>query len=265
MTARNFVWLSIGGGAWSLAANWADTTDGTSPSLVAPDGQDSVLVAGATGGAIQTITGPGMAAAAVFTGNTLLSGSFAIGALTLGQGSSGGLLELAGTTALQCGTAAIVSGSLLTGAGSSLSVSGMLSLGGGGGQEAFNVTGGGTASVASLFLGAASDSIYVDTASVLEVGGSGRGMAGWLTVDAGGQLSGQGDANAFGAVLNNGTISAQGGTLTVGTLSGTGSLVIGAGATLALDGACGAGQAVSFAGANATLALQAEFDAPPVP
>ena len=36
MTARSFVWLSLQGGAWSLASNWADTTDGTSPSLLAP-------------------------------------------------------------------------------------------------------------------------------------------------------------------------------------------------------------------------------------
>ncbi len=262
MTARSFVWLSIGGGAWGLGSNWADTTDGESPSVLAPGAQDNVAVTGPTGAAVQTITGPGLAAAAVFTGNSLLSGSFSIGALTLGQAASGGLLELAGNAALQCGTANIVSGSLLAGAGSSLSVSGTLGLGSAGGQAAFNVTGGGAASVASLFLGAATDSIYVDTASVLEVGGAGQGRAGRLTVDAGGTLSGQGNANAFGAVANNGTISAQGGTLAVGTLSGTGALVIGAGATLALDGACAAGQGVSFAGANATLALQAEFDAP---
>ncbi len=262
MTARSFVWLSIGGGAWGLASNWADTTDGTSPSLLAPGAQDSVVVAGPTGAAVQTITGPGLAAAALFTGNSLLSGSFSIANLTLGQGAAGGLLELAAGTALQSGTANIVSGSLLAGGGSNFSVSGTLGLGSGGGQAAFNVTGGGMASVMSLFLGAGADSIYVDTASILEVGGTGQGQAGRLTIDAGGLLAGQGNANEFGAVVNNGTISAQGGTLAVGTLSGTGSLVIGAGATLALDGACGPGQSVSFAGANATLALQAEFDAP---
>ncbi len=262
MSARSFVWLSIGGGAWSIGANWADTTDGTDPSSLVPGAQDSITVTGPTGAAVQTITGPGLAAAALFTGNTLLSGSFSIGALTLGQAASGGLLELAGSTALQCGTANIVCGSFLAGAGSSFSASGTLGLGATGSQAAFNLTGGGTATVAALFLGAAADSIYVDTASVLEVGGVGQGRAGQLTIDAGGMLSGQGSANAFGAVANNGTISAQGGTLAVGTLSGTGSLVIGAGATLALDGACAAGQAVSFAGANATLALQAEFDAP---
>ncbi len=262
MSARYFVWLSIGSGAWSICADWADMTDGASPSAIVPGAQDDIIVTGPTGAAVQTITGPGLAAAALFTGNTLLSGSFSIGALTLGQAASGGLLELAGSTALQCGAASIVSGSLLAGAGSSLSVSGTLGLGGAGGQAAFNVTGGGAASVASLFLGAASDSIYVDTASVLEVGGTGQGRAGQLTVDAGGLLSGQGNADAFGAVANSGTISAQGGTLAVGSVSGTGSLVIGAGATLALDGACGAGQGVSFSGANATLALQEEFDSP---
>ena len=263
MSARSFVWLSIGGGAWGLGFNWADMTDGTDPSAVAPGAQDSVTFAGPTGASVQTVTGPGQAAAALFTGNTLLSGSFSIAQLTLGQADAGGLLELASGTALQSGTASIVSGSLITGAGAGLSVSGTLALGGAGGTgAACNVTGGGTASVLSLFMASAGDSIYVDPASILEVGGTGQGRAGQLTIDAGGMLAGQGDANAYGAVTNNGTLAAQGGTLAVGALSGTGSLVVGGGATLRLDGACASGQSVSFAGANATLALQAEYDAP---
>ena len=263
MTARSFVWLSIGGGAWGLASNWADTTDGADPSSVAPGAQDSVTVAGPTGASVQTITGPGQAAAALFTGNTLLSGNFSIAALTLGQASAGGLLELAAGTALQSGTAAILSGSLVAGAGSSFSVSGTLSLGSSAGlAAACNVTGGGSVSVMSLFLASAGDSIYVDPASILEVGGSGQGQAGQLTIDAAGVLAGVGNANAYGTVANNGTIAAQGGTLAVGALSGTGSLVIDDSATLVLEGVCTAGQSVTFTGANATLALRAEYDAP---
>ncbi len=264
MASRSFVWLSTAGGAWSLSSNWADTTDG-GVSAVVPGAQDSVVVGGLSGAGVQTITGPGQAAAAVFTGNTLLSGVFSIADLMLGQAASGGLLELGRGASLQSGTVGVASGSLLVGAGAGLSVTGTLSLGSGSGSGAsgnLNVTGGGTASVASLFLGAAADAIYVDPASVLEVGGTGQGQAGRLTVDAGGLLSGQGNADAYGSVANAGTIAAQGGTLALGALSGTGTLLIGAGATLRLQGLCGAGQSVDFAGANATLALQAEADAP---
>lgn len=264
MTARNFVWLSITGGAWSLASNWNDLTDGADPSAIVPGAQDNITVMGPTGAAVQTIAGPGQAAAALFTGNTLLSGSFAIGALTLGQASGGGLLQLAAGTALSAGTAAIVSGSLFaTGAGTSLSVSGTVTLGSASGSAAtFNATGGSHAAVASLFLASAADSIYVDPASILEVGTAATGAAGQLTIDASTTLAGQGDANAYGQVANSGTITAQSGTLTLGTLSGTGALQIAAGATLALNGACAAGQSVTFTGALATLALNAEFDAP---
>ena len=264
---RSFVWLSIGGGAWTLAANWADETDGASASAFAPGAADNVAVAGPSTASVQTITAgasnPGLAASALFTGNTLLSGSFDIGALTLGQAGTGGLLELAGATALATGTASVISGSLLVGAGASLSASASFGVGvSGDGSASFNVTGGGHASVASLFLGNAGSSIYVDSASVLEVGGAGLGRAGQLTVDAGAALSGQGNADAYGQLVDNGTISAQGGTLLVGAVSGSGTLQIGTGATLALNAACGAGQAVSFAGSGATLTLQAEYDAP---
>ena len=265
--ARSFVWLSIGGGAWNLRTNWADETDGSNPSAFAPGAADSVTVAGPSTASVQTITAgassPGLAASALLLGNTLLSGSFDIGALTLGQAGAGGLLELAGNTALATGTASVVASSLLVGAGASLSASGSFSLGGSGdGSATFNMTGGGHAAVASLFLGEAGSSIYVDPASVLEVGGAGLGSAGQLTVDAGATLSGQGNADAYGQLANNGTISAQGGTLLLGAVSGSGTLLIGTGATLALNGACGAGQAVSFAGSGATLTLEAEYDAP---
>ena len=264
---RNFVWLSIGGGAWSLGTNWSDVTDGSSPAAFAPGVADNVTIAGPSAASVQTITAgassPGLAASALLFGDTLLSGSFDIGALTLGQAGAGGLLELAGATALATGTASVVSGSLLVGAGASLADTGSFNLGlTGDGSATFNVTGGGQAAVASLFLGDAGSSIYVDATSVLEVGGAGSGSAGKLTVDANAALSGQGAADAYGQLANSGTISAQGGTLLVGAVSGSGTLLIGTGATLALNGACGAGQTVSFTGSGATLALEAEYDAP---
>lgn len=264
MPARSFVWLSAGGGAWSLASNWADITDGNSPSRVAPGSQDSVTVAGPSGAQVSTLTGGGAVASAIFTGNSLLSGVFSAGSLTVGQASAGGILRLGTGTSLSAGSAAIGSGSMIVGGGGTLAVGGTLSLGLGStvAAAALNATGGGAAAMLALVMNAAGDSIYVDPASIVEVGSAGIGRAGLLTIDAGATLSGQGSANAFGGVFNGGTVAASGGTLTVGALSGAGNLQIGAGATLALNGACGSGQTVSFAGANATLALNEEFYAP---
>ncbi len=263
MTSRVFVWLSTDGGAWSLASNWADVTDGISPSLLVPGAQDSVTVTGPSGAAVQTLTGPGAAASAVFSGNTILSGSYALGTLGLGASGSGGLLQLASGTDVAAGSASVTSGSLLGGAGSTLSVSGSLAIGSAAGYAAtVNATGGARITAGSLLLNDAGDSIYVDAASILEIGQAGNGRAGQLTIDAGATLSGQGDANAYGQIVNDGTLSAAGGTLMAGTLSGTGTLEIGAGATLALNGPCGAGQTVRFGGANATLAIDEDYFAP---
>ncbi len=266
MVARTFIWIASGGGAWSLAANWNDQTDGQSPSALVPGLQDSVVVAGPSGTSLQTITGAGAVAAALFTGNTVLSGSFSAGTLTVGTPANGGVLQLATGTSLQSTTASLAAGSLLVnGAGTSLSVAGTLGIGDGqtdGLSASFDVTGGGTASVLGLQMDVANCAIYVDPASILNVGGAGTGLAGTLTVDSGALLSGEGDANAYGDVANNGTIQAAGGTLAVGALSGTGTLLVQAGATLELNGVCGAGQSVQFAGANACLDLQAEYYAP---
>jgi len=263
VASRVFQWLSTDGGAWSLASNWTDVTDGVSPSLLVPGAQDSVTVAGPTGATVQTVTGPGAALAAAFSGNTILSGGFGFGTVALGGSGSGGLLQLASGTDLAAGSAAITSGSVLAGAGSTLSVSSSLVLGSAAGYAAaLNATGGARVTAGTLLLSGASDSLYVDPSSILEIGQAGNGSAGRLTIDAGATLSGQGDANAYGQVANNGTVAASGGTLMVGTLSGTGTLQIGAGATVALNGPCGAGQTVRFSGANATLAIDEEYFAP---
>jgi len=266
VTARTFIWISIGGGAWSLAGNWDDQTDGLNPSSLAPGAQDDVVVPGPVGSAAETITGLGTVASAMFTGNTILSGSFSAGQLTIGTPSAGGILQLAAGTQLQSLSAALAAGSLLVnGTNTTLSVTGTLAVGDGlvdGLSAGLDVTGGGTAEVLGLLMDVANCQIYVDPDSVLEVGGLGQGQAGYLTVDAQANLSGEGDANAYGDVANNGTIAASGGTLTLGVVSGTGSLLIDAGATLELNGACSAGQGVTFAGANGVLDLAAEYYAP---
>jgi len=266
MAARTFIWIANGGGAWSLAANWDDQTDGQNPSTLVPGAQDDVIVAGPSGSSVETITGAGAVAAALFTGNTILSGSFSAGTLTIGTAGAGGVLQLAAGTLLQSTSASLAAGGLLVnGTNAALSVAGTLGVGDGqtdGLSASLDVTGGGHAAVLGLLMDVANCSIYVDPASVLEVGGADAAAAGYLTVDSGALLAGEGDANAYGLVANGGTIEAAGGTLALGTLSGTGTLLIEAGATLELNGACGAGQTVQFVGANGVLDIQAEFYAP---
>ena len=245
MTARSFVWLSLQGGAWSLASNWADTTDGTSPSQLVPGAQDSVTVGGPSGTQMQTITGNATVAAALFTGNTLLSGNVSASVLTLGGVTSGGVLQLGRGTSLQAGTVSIAAGSLVAGPAGTLSVSGTMSLGAGGGAAALDATGGGAASVLAMLLTSAADSIYVDPTSIVEVGSAGGAQAGCLTVDAGAARSGPGSAPAYGTVVNNGPHTTSRGPRSV-----------------ALNGACGQEQSVAFSGANATLAVNEEFFAP---
>jgi hypothetical protein len=263
MTSRSYVWLSSTGGTWSLASDWNDLTDHIDPSLTAPGAQDSVTVAGPSGTSVQTIAGPGAAALALFSGNTQLSGAYGFGTLVLGAAGAGGLLEILGGDALSAGTATIDTGSLLTGGGT-VSVAGSLTLGSAsaGGAATLYASGGGVVQTAALFLGAVSSAITVDATSSVEVGTAGNAAAGALTVDAGASLAGEGDANAYGTMVNNGRVTAEGGTLSLGSLSGAGSLAIGGGATLVLNGQTGGGQSVDFAGALATLAIATEFDAP---
>jgi len=269
MTSRYFTWSATDGGAWSLAANWDDVTDGIDPSLITPGPQDSVSVTGPSGSTLQTITGLGSGAgnvlSAAFAGNSAMAGTFAAATLTLGAGGVGGLLTVA-TGSLDAGTLDISSGSMIaSGNTSALSVSGQLSLGDGTTGSAscnLDASSGADIMAGTLQLGASNAAIYVDPASSIEVGTVGGAAIGALTIDAGATLSGQGNANAYGTLVNNGTIIATAGVLVVGSLGGTGTLDIGAGAALDLNSATGPGQTVSFTGADATLAVATEFDEP---
>jgi hypothetical protein len=267
MVSRTYAWLATGGGAWSLASNWNDVTDGIDPSLTLPGPQDSVMIAGPGGSTVQTITGQGSVAAAVFSGNTVMAGSFSCGTLSMGAAGAGGLLDIGAGATLDAGTLTLASGSLLAnGTGSDIAVSALVAGAGqtGGAAASCNLdaTGGGQIQIGSLALNAGADTLYVDPGSSIEIGSIGGATIGALTVDAGATLSGQGDADAYAAIVNNGTIAAVGGTLLVGALNGTGLLSIGARAVLTLNGTTHAGQTVRFAGAAATLALATEFDQP---
>ncbi len=265
----SYAWLAIGGGAWSLASNWNDLTDGIDPSLTVPGASDSVAIAGPSGTAIGTITGAGQAASAAFSGNTALAGSFALAQWALGSGGTGGLLDIGAAALLQSGTGTIASGSAIVGGtGASLSVAGTLTVGAGlsglgAASAALDATGGAVVSVQSLVLDGSSASLFVDANSVLDVGGSGQAAAsGALTVESGGTLSGFGNADAYGTLVNDGTIRASGGALMIGAAGGSGTLAIAAGALLVCNGRTGPGQTVDFLGAGGTLAFSTEADAP---
>jgi hypothetical protein len=267
MVSRAYSWIATGGGAWSLASNWYDVTDGIDPSLTVPGTQDSVTVAGPSGSAVMTLTGQGVALSATFGGNTILAGSLAVGSLVVGAAAAGGLLDIGGGGALSVGTLTAASGSVIAAGTGSRIAAGTLVLGAGQsgtGTAACNLyaTSGGAIQATSLALDAASAAVYADSASSIEVGTLGGAAPGRLTVDTGAVLSGQGNANAYSLVANNGTIAALGGTLMLGQVAGQGLLAIGAGAELILNGAAGPAEAVSFAGAQATLGLAMELNAP---
>ena len=265
--SRTFAWIATGGGAWSLASNWNDVTDGIDPSLTVPGPQDDVLITGPTGSAVQTITGQGNVAEAILAGNTVLSGSFTCGGLSMGAAGAGGLLEVGAAGLLSAGTLTVGSGSLIANGNFSAVTASQAVLGAGqsgAGAPACNLdaTGGGRIQIANLMMNAGSAALYADAASSIEIGTLGGAALGALTIDAGATLTGQGDADGYAKLVNNGTIAAAGGTLLLGALTGTGLLSIGAGAVLTLNGATGAGQTVAFAGIAATLALATEFDQP---
>ncbi len=268
MAARVFIWITTGGGAWAIAANWDDLTDGISPSQVAPGAQDSVTVTGPSGISVDALTGSANLAAAQFAGNVILSGSVVATTLTAGSAINGGLLQLAAGSSLQTGTASLAGGSLLVnGTSTQLGVAGQITLGstqaGSYGPAAdLNVTAGGHASVLGVLMSTASSQIYVDPSSIMEVGTLATGAKGKLTIDGGFLLAGQGNADEYGTLVDNGAVTATGGTLALGAVSGSGHLVISANASLLLNGTCGSNVVVQFSGANATLDIVAEAYAP---
>jgi fibronectin-binding autotransporter adhesin len=266
MVSRSYSWLATNGGAWSLASNWDDITDGIDPSLTAPGAQDNVTISGATGNAVTALAGPGNALAAALFNNVSLGGSFAFGSMSLGADGNGGLLAISAASTVSAGTATILSGSVFTsGTSASLTVAGTLTLGNtaiGASTCNLNATNGGRVQLGALMLGQAASALYIDADSAIEIGTTGGARLNALTIDAGAQVTGIGNLNGYGNIINNGTITASGGDLLLGTLTGQGTLSIAAGAAITLNGTTGSGQSVIFAGQQTTLAIATEFDQP---
>jgi hypothetical protein len=242
-TPDDYLWTGAAGSAWNNAANWDDTSASQTPALIAPGLNDLVSITGAAGNGFLAVQGPGDAASLTLAGNVALSGIFAAGTLAVGAG----ILALGTGTALSAFSATAAGG--IETQDAALSIAGTLDLAGGTGSLLV-ADGHSTVTAAALALTQGS-AVLADATSVIDIGGT-TGSAGDLTVDAGGQVSGAGALDVLGTLVDLGTITADGGTLTLGSVSGNGTLLIGQGATLDLEGAAGSGVIIDFA-ANGTL------------
>ncbi len=235
-----YAWTATGSGAWGSAANWQDQTSGANPAAIAP-GAANIVSIGVSQSGFTVIAGPANAASLSLTGEAALTGTFAIGTLSLGMVSGtgfvdGGLDLLAGAV-INARSAMIGAGAIsASGAGALLNVAGTLSMGGGITGvglpvTALSATAGGRIRAAGLTIGGGSgDSITTDPAGSVEIGTLANAAAGSVTVDAGASITGNGSINPFGSVVDNGTITASGGMLVLGSVTGSGALAIGNGA-----------------------------------
>ncbi len=241
-TPDDYLWTGAAGSAWNNAANWDDTSASQTPALVAPGLNDLVTITGAGGGGFLTVQGPADAASLTLAGNVALSGTFAAGTLAVGAG----ILALGAGTAVSAYTADAWGG--IEAQDAFLAVTGTLTLDGGAGALVADGHSSVTAAVLAMSQGCA---VLADATSSIDIGGA-TGSAGALTIDAGGRVSGAGALDVLGAVVDLGTVTAAGGTLTLGAVSGDGTLLIGQGAVLGLEGTAGSGVIIDFA-ANGTL------------
>jgi fibronectin-binding autotransporter adhesin len=257
-----YAWTAIGSGAWGLAANWQDQTSGASPAAIAPGAANIVDIAVAQN-AFTVIAGPANAASLSLNGEAALTGTFAIGTLSIGTVSGAGFtnggLDLLAGAVIRSNAATVQAGAIsAAGAGALLSVAGTLSMGGGITGvglpvTALSATAGGRIRAGALIIGGGSgNSITTDPSGSVEIGTLANAGVGSVTVDAGAAITGNGSINPFGAVVDNGTITASGGLLVLGSVTGTGQLAIGNGA---LELTYATALPIAFTSTASTLAI----------
>jgi hypothetical protein len=244
-TPDDYLWIGSASGSWNIASNWTDISAGQAHAAVAPGINDLDTIQGG-GGTFTTITGPANAASLTLTGEVALVGQYAVGALAVGTGGTTGLLALGAGTTLVASQAAITGG--VEAQGGTLVTSGTLSLQGG----VLAATDSASLDAATLLLAGAGDAVTVDATSSLEIGTAGAAKAGSITVDAGFDLAGSGVLSAAGQITDQGTITAltalAGDALAIGPVSGSGTLLVGIGADLLLEGSAAAALLIDFAG-----------------
>ena len=220
--------------------------------------QGSITVSGA--GADVTIAGPvGLGEAGVPPGSGSLSSFDAAGSITV---SNGGTFSVANALNEAIGSIRV------EGAGSRLSVQGLLTLGLAAATGSLGVANGGALQASGLLIQAPATSnpgsagtypaaITVDSVSSIDIGTSAAASgaaAGTITIDAGRSLAATTDVAITGNIVDNGTLSEAGGNLTLaGNLSGTGRLQIGHNGSVAINGSVGAGNSIAFSDATGTL------------
>ena len=227
----SYGWTGSGGGAWSNAASWIDSTTGRTPAA-APGAGDPVVIQGVPGSsAPQIITGPGAAASLQIYGsaNTILAGTFGIGGQFYVAGAMGS-------------GAALVSGAQLTAASfsdySSVTISGgsTLAVSGAGGGSTAIVGGlaviGGSTVRANGGVDIGGGTLGVDATSMFEAGSAGAAAIGAVTIDAGQTTTIEENGTIAARLIVNGLLNASNATIqgfggSPGTISGTGTIVVG--------------------------------------
>jgi hypothetical protein len=253
-----FAFAPVAGDSIAIAANWQDTTAGTTAALVPGPGN----AIGLTGGASFTdIAGSAAAASVIASGDILLLGTIVAGAAI--PGISGALTQ-AGTLALDSGASlrlagtATVNGLLTVGGASHLSAA---SLAASGSDIAIVAAAAGSAVQFGSVGAGTTLAVAADATSSIEFGVNGLAKAGAVTIDGG--LTANLAGTIAGNVVVNGTLLASGRSLaitpfgqgTTASITGSGMLEIDAGATLAIAGADSG--AILFSPSGGTLVLDA--------
>ncbi len=250
-----YAFAPVAGDSIAIAANWQDTTAGTTATSVPGPGN----AIGLTGGATFTDIGGSAAAASVTaSGDILLLGTIVAGAAIAGISGS---LTQAGTLALDNGAnlrlagAATLNGLLTVGGASHLSAASLAASGSG---IAIVAAAGSAVQFGSIEAGTTL-ALAVDATSSIECGVNGLAKAGAVTIDSG--LTANLGGTIAGNVVVNGTVLASGHSLAIvpfeqgatASISGSGTLEIDARGTLAIAEADGA--AILFSLSGGTLAL----------
>jgi hypothetical protein len=254
-----YIWTNQYGGSWATAANWTDTTTGTTATS-APGATNAVSI---TGGpeTYTNITGTGAAAQLAVADEVLFWGTVTVGgAVTLAPSTD---LELDGRASLAAGSLKVgQSGSLEAGNGSTVQVSGGATLDGG----FLLATGASTVQVGALIAnnGSYGSTIAVDDDSSVEVGKAGGAALGAITIDKGQRAAVSGTID--GNVVVKGTLGVQAGHYldidpaysgdpfgNANTISGSGTLALSENSTLDLGVADSA--AIQFSDPSGTLDL----------
>ncbi|MDE2197509.1 MAG: Hint domain-containing protein [Rhodospirillales bacterium] len=243
--ASSYTW-NVGSGLWNAAANWADLTTATTPSLTAPGTADTATIAGPTSSTDSLVGGPGAAAILDVSGNLALYGQLNLGTLSA---TNGQIDILAGGVAQASAAGLSSAGLLVNGVGADFAVAGTATVSGFG--VPLSARDHGAITLAALAAGGAV--LTVDSTATFEIGAAGGAAAGLLTVDAGAALSGASALN--GAVRDDGLITASSALAIAGAVAGTGTIAIASFATASFAGAVAAGPTLAFQDATGTLAL----------